>query len=204
MLITILIKDICFLHVLMKTDENSERGRVGLFAKIVLACVAGVLRGQVVKRYKLELVYPTSHVWCRVILDDGGRQVDSDKNNMNFFFTVERKALQAAEAVTVVDKIVFRTCREAWHLCNNKNSTGGDINTCKLLRAKHMRDMFGTVSCQDTPGKTSVNNLNFELKFREWFDLFTSLTAPHPKFSIMFVKIYRRSNSSHHLCESQF
>ena len=145
-----------FLHVLMKTDENSKGGRVGLFAKIVLACDAGVLRGQVVKRYKLVLVYPTSHVWCRVILDDGGRQVDGDKNNMNFFFTVERKALQAAEAVTVVDKIVFRTCREAWHLCNNKNSTGGDINTCKLLRAKHMRDTFGTVSCQDTPGKTSI------------------------------------------------
>ena len=39
--------------------------------------------------------------------------MDSDKNNMNFFLTVERKALQAAEAVTVVDKIVFRTCREA-------------------------------------------------------------------------------------------
>ena len=32
---------------------------------------------------------------------------------MNFFFTVERKALQAAEAVTVVDKIVFHTCKEA-------------------------------------------------------------------------------------------
>ena len=47
MLITILINDICFLHVLMKTDENSKGGRVGLFAKIVLACVAGVLRGQV-------------------------------------------------------------------------------------------------------------------------------------------------------------
>ena len=30
-----------------------------------------------------------------------------------FFFTVERKALQAAEAVTVVDKIVFLTCKEA-------------------------------------------------------------------------------------------
>ena len=45
-------------------DENSKGGggRVGLFAKIVLACVAGVLRGQVVKRYKLVLVYPTSHV----------------------------------------------------------------------------------------------------------------------------------------------
>ena len=44
-------------------DENSwGGGRVGLFAKIVLACVAGVLRGQVVKRYKLVLVYPTSHV----------------------------------------------------------------------------------------------------------------------------------------------
>ena len=44
-------------------DENSKGGgRVGLFAKIVLACVAGVLRGQVVQRYKLVLVYPTSHV----------------------------------------------------------------------------------------------------------------------------------------------
>ena len=45
-------------------DENSKGGggRVGLFAKIVSACVAGVLRGQVVKRYKLVLVYPTSHV----------------------------------------------------------------------------------------------------------------------------------------------
>ena len=160
MLITILINDICFLHVLMKTDENNKGGRVGLFAKIVSACVASVLRGQVVKRYKLVLVYSTSHVWCRVILDDGGRQVDSDKN-MNFFLTVERKALQAAEAVTVVDKIVFHTCREAWHLYNNKNSTGGDINTCKLLRAKHMRDTFGTVGCQDTPGKTSIKNLNF-------------------------------------------
>ena len=62
MLITILINDICFLHVLMKTDENSKGGRVGLFAKIVLACVAGVLRRQVVKRYKLVLIYPTSHV----------------------------------------------------------------------------------------------------------------------------------------------
>ena len=112
-------------------DENSwGGGRVGLFTKIVLACVAGVLRGQVVKRYKLVLVYPTSHVWCRVILDDGGRQVDGDKKNMNFFLTVERKALQAAEAVTVVDKIVFRTCKEAWHLCNNENNMGGDINTC--------------------------------------------------------------------------
>ena len=62
MLITILINDICFLHVLMKTDENSKGGRVGLFAKIVLACVAGVLRGRVVKRYKLVLVYPIGHV----------------------------------------------------------------------------------------------------------------------------------------------
>ena len=44
-------------------DENSwGGGREGLFAKIVLACVAGVLRGQVVQRYKLVLVYPTSHV----------------------------------------------------------------------------------------------------------------------------------------------
>ena len=39
--------------------------------------------------------------------------MDGDKKSMNFFLTVERKALQAAEAVTVVDKIVFRTCREA-------------------------------------------------------------------------------------------
>ena len=30
-----------------------------------------------------------------------------------------------------------------------------------LLSAKHMRDTFGTVSGQDTPGKTSINNLNF-------------------------------------------
>ena len=162
MLITILINDIAsFTCLWRRTRTVTGGGKVGLFAKIVSACVAGILRGQVVKRYKLVLVYPTSHVWCRVILDDGGRQVDGDKKNMNFFLTVERKALQAAEAVTVVDKIVFRTCREAWHLCNNKNSTGGDINTCKLLRAKHMRDTFGTVSCQDTPGKTSVNNLNF-------------------------------------------
>ena len=69
MLITILINDICFLHVLMKrklpVDENSKRGggeRGVLFAKIVLACVAGVLRGRVVKRYKLVLVYPIGHV----------------------------------------------------------------------------------------------------------------------------------------------
>ena len=60
-----------------------------------------------------------------------------------------------------------------------------------LLSAKHMRDTFGTVSCQDTPGKTSVNNLNFQLKFREWFDLFTSLTAPHPKFSKMYVNSFK-------------
>ena len=39
--------------------------------------------------------------------------MDGDKKNMNFFFSVERKAIQAAEAVTVVDKIVFHTCREA-------------------------------------------------------------------------------------------
>ena len=39
--------------------------------------------------------------------------MDGDKKNINFFFTVERKALQAAEAVTVVDKIVFHTCKEA-------------------------------------------------------------------------------------------
>ena len=91
MLITILINDICFLHVLMKrklpVDENSKGGggRVGLFAKIVLACVAGVLRGRVIKHYKLVLVYPTSHVWYRVILDGGGRgRVNGDKKNMNF------------------------------------------------------------------------------------------------------------------------
>ena len=39
--------------------------------------------------------------------------MDGDKKNRKFFFTVERKALQAAEAVTVVDNIVFHTCREA-------------------------------------------------------------------------------------------
>ena len=39
--------------------------------------------------------------------------MDSDQKNMNFFLTFERKALQAAEAVTVVDNIVFHTCREA-------------------------------------------------------------------------------------------
>ena len=33
------------------------------------------------------------------------------------------KALQAAEAVTVVDNIVFHTCREAWHICHNENNT---------------------------------------------------------------------------------
>ena len=97
MLITIPINDICFLHVLMKrklpVDKNSKRGgRVGLFAKIVLACVAGVLRGRVVKRSKLVLVYPIGHVWYRVILDGGGRgRVNGDKKNMNFFLKSSAK-----------------------------------------------------------------------------------------------------------------
>ena len=57
-----------------------------------LKCVAGLLRGRVIKRYKLVLVYPIGHVWCRVILDGGGRErVSGDKKNMNFFLKSSAK-----------------------------------------------------------------------------------------------------------------
>ena len=39
-------------------DENSKGGG----GRVVLACVASFLRGRVMKRYKLVLVYPIGHV----------------------------------------------------------------------------------------------------------------------------------------------